>query len=524
MNLKEIEKIFFICFFLIAFSFAGCTTTEETGRVSRVSNTQIALYLNGPEKASLDITFEVLAVHIISEDGNETEVMSQPQSFNSSSLKGRQVLLGEKVLPEGKYEKIRLTVKQAFLQKEEKTAHLALPAELIEIDINVLLQGRQSATLFLNWNADASVHEGYMFNPVFFVKSQVPELSSLLIYVTNEDSNNVSVINRQSGDIAATIMVGKKPRGIVASKRGGRLKVYVANSGSNSISVIDPTTHKIENEIPVRFGREPEGIAVAEVSPDKELLFVANYGSDNVSVVDTITFQELEKINVGRSPIAIAADPPVEELMGARFLSFDDINTLKSFRERFFNVYVVNHDSNNVSVLRIDKVTNKSEEVITLDVDWKPIAIDVDYQRGKVYIANYSSDKVSVIDILQIVRGNTSDAVITINNVGFSITGVIADPVFDRVYLLQDVADEIMVIRPFTKKLDALKTVMPPITGIIPVGSSPRSFVLGPEARKLYVVNRGSDNVSVIDKTTKKEEQLIPVGRRPYGIVVFSRK
>jgi len=65
-----------------------------------------------------------------------------------------------------------------------------------------------------------------------------------------------------------------------------------------------------------------------------------------------------------------------------------------------------------------------------------------------------------------------------------------------------------------------IKTITP-IVGRVPVGSLPRSLMLDPEARKLYVVNRGSDSVSVIDKTTRKEEKVIPVGRKPYGIAMI---
>jgi YVTN family beta-propeller protein len=173
--------------------------------------------------------------------------------------------------------------------------------------------------------------------------------------------------------------------------------------------------------------------------------------------------------------------------------------------------------------LRIDASAKKSVEVINLSVEWRPVALSVDYLRGKVYIANFDSDKLSVIDIPQTVKGNTSTAVSTINNIGYSTVGVISDPTFDRLYLLKEKAGEVVIVRPFTDGTDTLKTVMPPVMGTIAVGSSPRSFILDPEARKLYVVNRGSDSISVIDKTTKNEEQIIPVGRRPYGITIFQK-
>jgi len=81
----------------------------------------------------------------------------------------------------------------------------------------------------------------------------------------------------------------------------------------------------------------------------------------------------------------------------------------------------------------------------------------------------------------------------------------------------------VVIVRPFTDGLDSFRNVTPPVMGTIAVGSSPRSLALDPEARKLYVVNRGSDSISVIDKTTKKEEQDIPVGKRPYGITFFQK-
>ncbi|UCD35578.1 MAG: YncE family protein [Nitrospiraceae bacterium] len=511
-----------LCLAVLA-GLAGCATTGEQEGFARKQAAQFTLYLNGPQQPSLDMTFELAAVTIVAEDGTAREVMSSPREVNSQAVSGRQVLLGEKVLPEGRYTGLELVVTRAEIIRDGRPASLALPPDGIRINISVALTGNQNTTLFLNWNADASLSEEYLFSPVFTVKTTSPELSTLLVYVTNEDSNNVSVINRQEGEVAASVMVGRKPRGLATAKKGDRLKVYVANSGSNSISVIDPTGNTVENEIPIRFGRQPEALAVAGIPPDRELLFVANYGSDAVSTVDTITYQELEKIEVGRGPIAIAVDPPAEELIGTRFLGFEDLNVMRNYRERFFNVYVANHDSNTVSVIRMDRVRRKSEEVMTLNVEWRPIAVSVDYPRGKVYVANYSSDKLSVIDIIETIKGNVDGAVSTISSVGLSIVDVIADPSFDRLYLLKEAPAEIVIIRPFSEGSGALKDAMPPVMGVVPVGRSPRAFLLDPEGRKFYVVNRGADTLSIVDKTTKREEAVIPVGRNPYGVAVFRK-
>jgi YVTN family beta-propeller protein len=500
---------------------AGCTTVEEQKSSFDPDRGQFTLYLNGPDKPSLDITFELLSVAIVTEDGIPRKVSEVSKKINSISASSRQVLLGEIDVPEGTYKKIQLAFKQASIMKKGRSTSLALPYETIEIDIDRVIQKYQNTSLFLIWDSDASIGEGYQFNPVFLVKGQEQELSSLLIYVTNEYSNNVSVINRHSGQIVATIMAGKRPRGITTGMRKDPQRVYVANSLSNSISIINPETHKVENEIPIRLGWEPEDIVVFQSSPDNELIFVANYRSNSVSIIDTITYEEIEKIDVGIGPIALAVDPPAEDLIDSVFLSFQDINTLRTYREKNYNVYVANKNSNTLSVLRINLLDNRLEEVIHIDVEWTPVSIGVDYQRGRVYVANYNSDNLSVINILQLVKGNPSGAVSAIREVGHTVIGVISDPDIERIYLLKENSSEILIIRPYIDRFRATDDFVPIVIGTIPVGNRPRSFILDPEARNLYVVNSGSDTVSVINKTTKKQEKVIPVGRRPYGITVF---
>jgi YVTN family beta-propeller protein len=507
---------------IILFNCIGCASVQKYIESTEPKG-QISVFLKGPERTSFDITFDLQAINIMAEDGKLIEIMNTPKSINSVSITGRQVFLSENMLPAGRYKKLQFIVKEASIKRENKTSNLALPTEGIFADIDITVNKNQNTSLFLDWNSDASTVDGYLFTPVFSIKGQVPELSTLLIYVTNEDSDNVSVINRQTGDIVATVMVGRKPRGIATSLNKEHPRVYVANSGSNSISVIDPTTNKVEIEIPIRFGIEPEGIAVTRISPEKEFIFVTNYSSDTVSVVDGVKYQEIQKINVGDGPIAVAIDPPVEGLFTSRFISFQDSNLLRNYRENFFNVYVVNKNSKDISVIRMDNSGTKPDEIININVEWSPIAINVDYQRAKAYVANYAYDSLSIIDIIQIIQGNRNGAVSEITNIGSSVIGVIADPDIDRIYLLKDVPGEIMIIRPFSEAFgkSPATTAISPVVGTIFVGASPRSLIMDPEGRKIYVVNRGSDTVSEIDKTTKREERTFSVGKKPYGIAMF---
>src|SRR4030066_603741 len=301
-SVNRANKVNWVNIFLIALCllfFVGCSSVPEQGQTPDYFGPnygQITIYVNGPDRASLDVTFDVLAVNIVAEGGVYREIMNNSLSINSLALTGRQMLLAEMALPEGRYEKLKFTVKRAP-KKRKEVVDLAIPSEGFEIPVNITVTRNQNTTLFLKWDADASIAEGFQFKPAFAVKGQRPELSTLLVYVTNEDSNNVSVINSKTDEVVSTVMVGNKPRGVATGLRRQHVRVYVANSKSNSISVIDPTTNMVETEIPIRFGQEPEGIEVATGPSEREFIFVTNYGSNTVSVIDGLTYQEMEKVN-----------------------------------------------------------------------------------------------------------------------------------------------------------------------------------------------------------------------------------
>src|SRR4051812_21678771 len=95
--------------------------------------------------------------------------------------------------------------------------------------------------------------------------------SAWRIYVSNERSGDVSVIDPSTNTVIATIPVGKRPRGIRAS-RDGRL-VYVALSGTP----IAPPRQKDEDT--PKGDRAADGIGVIDVAAGR-LIDMLPSGSD----------------------------------------------------------------------------------------------------------------------------------------------------------------------------------------------------------------------------------------------------
>ena len=72
------------------------------------------------------------------------------------------------------------------------------------------------------------------------------------IYVANQGSNDVSVIDGKNDTVVKKILVGENPSGIAYDS--ANKKIYVANEGSNTVSVIDPDANKVIN---VTVGTSP---------------------------------------------------------------------------------------------------------------------------------------------------------------------------------------------------------------------------------------------------------------------------
>ena len=76
-------------------------------------------------------------------------------------------------------------------------------------------------------------------------------------YITNTDSDNVSVIDMATNTVVATVPVGDGPFGVAVDYLGGRGSV--ANRLSNNVSVIDAATNTVVAT--VAAGSGPFGVS-----------------------------------------------------------------------------------------------------------------------------------------------------------------------------------------------------------------------------------------------------------------------
>jgi YVTN family beta-propeller protein len=150
---------------------------------------------------------------------------------------------------------------------------------------------------------------------------QPPPPTGPRLFVTNEMSGDLSVIDVATLTEMARIPLGKRPRGVRASPDGSRL--YVALSGSpiappgvdertlpkadraaDGIGVVDVRSLRLLRVI--ASGTDPEQVAV---SADGRWLFVANEDASRTSVVDAEAGRVVHTIAVGGEPEGVDLAP-----------------------------------------------------------------------------------------------------------------------------------------------------------------------------------------------------------------------
>lgn len=183
-------------------------------------------------------------------------------------------------------------------------------------------------------------------------------------WVTNQSSNNVSVVDLDTAKVVATIDVDGQPAGVAAAPDGKH--VYVVSPASKTISEIDTKTREVVRRLTLEEGG-PIGVAV---SPDSRWIYVTDWYSARVFVIDFATLELRLERRTGASPSGIAITPD-----GLLLVTAD-------------------RDDNQVSVINTE--TWKTEHI---PVGERPFGVTVDAAGKRAYTANVGSNTVTVIDL-----------------------------------------------------------------------------------------------------------------------------
>src|SRR5438876_10979000 len=146
------------------------------------------------------------------------------------------------------------------------------------------------------------------------------ESPSYLVFVSNERSDDVTVIDGNTDAVVVTFAVGKRPRGIHATPDGKRLFVTLSGSPrmapgldenrapadktADGLGVIDPVERKLIDRW--HIGSDPEQFAI---SKDGRLAFIANEDDLRATIIDLGSGQSHGKVKVSDEPEGVGVNP-----------------------------------------------------------------------------------------------------------------------------------------------------------------------------------------------------------------------
>jgi YVTN family beta-propeller protein len=302
------------------------------------------------------------------------------------------------------------------------------------------------------------------------IEMRITQKVATIVYVTNGDSNTVSVIDTAHHAVIATMKVGYRPIEIAVTFNG--IRAYVTNYISNTVSVIDTVSHAVIATIK-EVGGWPNGVAI---TPDGMKVYVTNWGSHTISVIDTASRTVVATVPVGKHPCRVAITPNGTE------------------------AYVTNGVSNTVSVVN----TTSYAVIATILVGREPYGVAITPDSTKVYVTNSDSHIVSVIN-------TANHTVIATILVGGKPYGVAIAPDGMKIYVTNGNSGTVSVI-------DTSKDA---VTTTVPIGINPYEVVVAPNGTKVYVTDKSSDNVYIMDTVTHQfQKTIIPVGRGPHNLTI----
>jgi YVTN family beta-propeller protein len=326
------------------------------------------------------------------------------------------------------------------------------------------------------------------------VKEVVKESTAPRIYITNEVSGDMTIVDSGTYNVIATVPLGKRPRGIHASPDGKT--IYVALSGSpiagpdvdestlpppdksaDGIGVFDVAQNKVVRVI--KGGSDPENF---DVSKDGTQIFISNEDDAAVSVVDIASGTVVKTAKVGEQPEGVKVTPDGKL------------------------VWVTSEETGTISVL--DPVTGKILK--TFKVGHRPRSVAFMPDGSRAYVNAENDGDVAVVDA---VKYKMTSAIPLGKPGTIKPMSVLLSKDGAKLFVSTGRGHQVFTIDTATNK----------VAGQVEVGARPWGIALSPDGKTLYSANGPSNDISVVDLATNTVVKKVKAGSSPWGLVVLER-
>jgi YVTN family beta-propeller protein len=451
----------------------GCQPALLKGRPPLENEGEVYLYLDPYPQEAERLRFSLENISVMSMDGMEFPLTLSLTELKPSVLR-RQRLIASGQLPSGQYAGFSFKVKKATLKVEDGEADLLLPETPVRIDFPINIERKKAYAFLLSFRYKESITGGFSFSPSFSFSLPTRPLMRFIGYVTNQNSNNITVFDKKTFRVIGVIATGGKPSGMALDQNGG--KAYVAISDEDTIDLIDITLGEVVDRIKLHIGDYPHELAL---TADGRILLVANKGSSTVSFINTSSLLEVGRVEVGREPNSILID--------------------RNGRRAF----VFNQLSSTISVIDI---ANRGI-VTTLSTDPTPLRGQFNRRGDQLYVIHELSSYLTVLDPLSL-------SILRRVSVRMGMRSIKVDTRTDLVYLGKGFDIMVEVYDPFSfVPVDSIRT-----------GGGIVYMTIDGEENNLYMVNPETKSVLISNLVRKGIVAEIDVGEGPYWVTMMGER
>jgi YVTN family beta-propeller protein len=316
---------------------------------------------------------------------------------------------------------------------------------------------------------------------------------------------------------------GKAPRGtdVYTAMTGGLSKrvahvptrIYVPNNGSNSVTVIDPRTYRVIRTFRVGLGPQ-------HITPSWNLqhLYVGNTYSNTLTEIDprsgrpVHTIPVIDPYNLYFTPDGSLAIDVAERLQMLYLYDPKSWRRVGAIRIPFAGVDHLDFSADGRYLLvsaefsgTVAKVNIARRRIIgTLHVGGSPVDVKLSPYGSVFYVANQERSGVSIIDPATMKETNFL-------HTGAGAHGFCISRDTTELYVSNRLAGTISVIDFATRR----------VTQTWNVGGSPDMLQVSADGTLLWVSNRYDGTVSVVSTRTGHVLHTIRVGSDPHGLTLF---
>lgn len=337
------------------------------------------------------------------------------------------------------------------------------------------------------------------------------------LFVVAQDGDAILKLNTETREVVSKTVVGDHPHSVILDSQ--KQLLYVSNQWSDNVSVLDAVS--LTHLDTLQAGNGPSGLAL---SADKKRLYVVNTFSSSVSVLDIASEKELKRLRVGDDPTGIAVSKGDQIMVGSRRARLSeygvpletDLVQIDSKYDRvkeripISNAYMIENiaftPSSDLALTTLIRPKNNIPSV-QVESGWM-------MTHGIGLIENQPDGKTAqlLIDEPNSYYPDPYDIVVTPDGkkAFVSSSGVNVISVIDMDSLRSLVKNSTQAdLDRLANDLGAGRSF---IISRISTGAGPKGMVIAPDGKHLYVAEQLEDRIAVIDVETLQNIGTIDLG------------